>query len=269
MRTLALLLSLAAAATEPSNKTAVVTGASSGIGRAVALEAAARGYAVVLADKDIKGSEEAAAEIHKTGGQALVIRADVSVEADRAALLAASTSAFGGVDLLVNNAGYGYLATTGRLSLDEARRMFEVNYFAMVDLSRRALGLMKKPKGGTVMNVASVLGLSPGLPESAQYAASKHAVVGWARSAEREFKRAGVTLKLVCPSGVKTKFFDHAVGPDVDSVKDQLGDAWEDFDVAPKVAKDILDGAAAPGLFVFPGKAKEILPAELVKLLTE
>ena len=147
--------------------------------------------------------------------------------------------------------------------------MFEVNYWAMVDLSRRALTLMRKPKGGTVMNVASVLGLSPGLPESAQYAAAKHAVVGWARSAEREFKRAGVTLKLVCPAGTKTRCFDHAVGPDVAAVKDQLGDAWEAFDSAPKVAKDILDGAAAPGLFVFPGKAKDILPAELVRLLTE
>lgn len=269
MRTLAFLLALAASATEPSNRTAVITGASSGIGRALALEAAARGYAVVLADKDPKGSEEAAAEIRKKGGQALVVRADVSLEADRAALLAASTAAFGGVDLLVNNAGYGYLATTEHLALEESRKMFEVNYWAMVDLSRRALGLMKKPKGGTVLNVSSVLGLTTALPESAQYAATKHAVIGWARSAEREFKRAGVTLKVVCPAGTKTKFFDHAVGPDVASVRDQLGDAWEDFDTAPKVAKDILDGASSPGLYIFPGKAKEILPAELVKLLTE
>ncbi|TPW20956.1 MAG: short-chain alcohol dehydrogenase [Elusimicrobia bacterium] len=248
---------------------ALVTGASSGIGRAVAEEAATRGWRVVLADKDTKGAEEAAAEIRKRGGTALVVKADVSSDADRAALLAASTAAFGGVDLLVNNAGYGYLATTEHLSLDESRKMFEVNYFAMVDLSRRALALMKKPKGGTVMNVSSVLGLTTALPESAQYAATKHAVIGWARSAEREFKRAGVTLKIICPSGTKTKFFDHAVGPDVAAVKDQMGDAWEDFDNAPKVAKDILDGVAAPGLFVFPGKAKEILPAELVKLLTE
>jgi len=248
---------------------ALITGASSGIGRAVAEEAAARGWRVVLADKDVKGAEEAAAEIRKKGGTALVVKADVSSDADRAALVAASTAAFGQVDLLVNNAGYGYLATTEHLSLDESRKMFEVNYFAAVDLSRRALALMRKPKGGTVMNVASVLGLTPGLPESAQYAATKHALVGWTRSAEREFKRAGVTLKLVCPSGTKTKFFDHAVGPDVNVVRDQLGDAWEDFDVAPKVAKDILDGVGRPGLFVFPGKAKDVLPAELVKLLME
>lgn len=269
MRTLLLAAALAAPLDAAVGKVAVVTGASSGIGRAVAEEAAARGWRVVLADKEPKGAEEAAAEIRKKGGTALVVRADVSSDADRAALLAASTAAFGGVDLLVNNAGYGYLAATEHLSLDESRRMFEVNYWAVVDLSRRALALMRKPRGGTVMNVASVLGLSPALPESAQYAASKHALVGWTRSAEREFKRAGVTLKLVCPSGTKTKFFDHAVGPDVASVKDQLGDAWEDFDLAPKVAKDILDGAQMPGLFVLPGKARETLPAELVKLLTE
>lgn len=269
MRTWLLAAALSAPLQAEPGKVAVVTGASSGIGRAVAEEAAARGWRVVLADKDLAGSEEAAAEIRKKGGTALVVRADVSADADRAALLAASTAAFGGVDLLVNNAGYGYLAATENLSLDEARRMFEVNYWAVVDLSRRALAVMRKPRGGTVLNVASVLGLTPALPESAQYAAAKHAVVGWTRSAEREFKRAGVRLKLVCPAGTKTKFFDHAVGPDVASVRDQLGDAWEDFDPAPRVARDILDGAAAPGLFVLPGKARETLPAELVRLLTE
>ncbi|TBR20852.1 SDR family oxidoreductase [bacterium] len=269
MRTLILLAMLAAPLSAEPGKVAVVTGASSGIGRAVAEEAAARGWRVVLADIEPKGAEEAAADIRKKGGAALVVKADVSSDADRAALLSASTAVFGGVDLLVNNAGYGYLAATERLDSGEAHKMFEVNYWAMVDLSRRALALMKKPRGGTVMNVASVLGLTPGLAESAQYAASKHAVVGWTRSAEREFKRAGVTLKLVCPSGTKTKFFDHATGPDVNAVRDQLGDAWEDFDPAPKVAKDILDGAAKPGLFILPGKARETLPADLVRLLTE
>lgn len=261
---LAAALAASAAAREPA-RTAVVTGAASGIGRAVALEAAARGWHVVLADKDLAGAKEAAAEIHKAGGSAEAVKADVSVDAERAALLAAHP----GVELLVNNAGYGYLASTERLSLDDARRMFEVNYWAVVDLSRRALAVMKKRKSGTVMNVASVLGLTPGLPESAQYAASKHAVVGWTRSAEREFKRAGVDLKLVCPSGTKTRFFDHAVGPDVDAVRDQLGDAWEDFDAAPKVAKDVLDAYGSKKLFVLPGKARETLPAELVKLLDE
>ena len=179
MRTLllAVAMTLSASAADPG-KVLVVTGASSGIGRAVAEEGAARGFRVVLSDKDVKGAEEAASEIRKKGGTALVVRADVSVDADRAALLAASTAAFGGVDLLINNAGYGYLAATERLSLEDAHKMFEVNYWAMVDLSRRALGIMRKPKGGTVMNVGSVLGLTPGLPESAQYAATKHAIVG-------------------------------------------------------------------------------------------
>lgn len=262
-----LLVPAARAADAPSPKTAVVTGAASGIGRALAEEAAARGWRVVLADKDAKGAREAAAGIMKKGGAALAVTADVAVDADRGRILEAALKEFGGVDLLVNNAGYGYMAATEKVSLDDARRQFEVNYFAVVDLSRRALAVMKKPRGGAVAVVASVLGLMPGLPENGQYAASKHALVGWARSSEAEFKRLGVRLKVVCPSGTKTNFFKNMTGPDAPKVEALMADLWEDFDPAPKVAAEVLDALEAPGLFVFPGRARETLPEGLLKLL--
>ena len=255
------------AAAAPSPRTAVVTGAASGIGRAIAQEAAARGWRVVLADKDHKGARKAALEIREKGGTALALEADVSVDAERARILEEAVKEFGGVDLLVNNAGYGYMAATERVSLEEARRQFEVNYFAVVDLSRRAIPLMKKPRGGTVVQVASVLGVMPGLPENGQYAASKHALVGWARSSEAEFRRLGIRLKVALPAGTRTRFFKNMAGPDAGKVETLTADLWEDFDSAEKVASDILDGAEAEGIFIFPGRAREALSPEQVRLL--
>ncbi|MDE2292541.1 MAG: SDR family NAD(P)-dependent oxidoreductase [Elusimicrobia bacterium] len=269
MRALLLSAVLALPAAAAPGKVAVITGAASGIGRALAEEAGARGWRLVLADKDARGLAETVRRVRERGGAAEGVTADVASDADRARLLGVAVSSFGAVDLLVNDAGAGYMADAAQLSLPDARAQFETDFFAVVDLSRRALALMKKRGGGKVVNVASVLGLTPGLPEGALYAAAKHAVVGWTRSEVPEFARAGVTLKLACPGGVKTPFFDHMTGPGADAVRLRLRAEWEDYDSAPRVARDILDGLAAKGPFIFPGRAASALPPGLLRALEE
>ena len=248
-----------------AGKVAVVTGAASGIGRALAQEAIKRGYVVAYVDKDSTGVLSALSEVGASTATALALTADVSVDADRERVFKEVLARFGGVDLFVSNAGYGYIATTGHAAVEDSRRMFDVNYFAAVDLARRVLALEKKPAAFVV--VASVMGLRSGQPLMAQYSASKHALVGWARSAAPEFAGAGVRLKVACPAGTKTGFFKSASGPDADVLRDKLKDVWEDFDAAPTVAKDILDGLDAPGLFIFPGNARRSLSDEYLKAL--
>ncbi len=258
-------LALGPTGASAAGKAAVVTGAASGIGRALAEEALKRGYSVVFVDKDSTGVLSALSEVGASTETALAVTADVALDADRERVFKEALGRFGAVDLFISNAGYGYIATTGHAAVEDSRRMFDVNYFAAVDLARRALALEKKPAEFVV--VASVMGLRSGQPLMAQYSASKHALVGWARSAAPEFAAAGVRLKVACPAGTKTGFFKSASGPDADALRDKLKDVWEDFDSAPAVAKDILDGLNAPGLFIFPGNARRSLSDEYLKAL--
>jgi short-subunit dehydrogenase len=187
--------------------TALVTGASSGIGRALALRFARGGARVALVARRLELLETLAADIRGLGGDALVLPCDV---ADRAQVLAAAQQVderFGGVDLLVSNAGYGHHRRFLDWDLDDMERMMRVNYFGTLYWTKALLPRMVERRRGWIVFVASVAG-KLGVPEETAYVASKFAMVGLAEALSFEVEDAGVHVLTVCPGTIRTDFFD-------------------------------------------------------------
>jgi short-subunit dehydrogenase len=188
----------------------VITGASSGIGRATARLAAAQGAHVVLAARNARDLEEVAREIRAAGGHALVVTADVSDPEQVEAIAVDAMGEFGRIDTWVNNAGvslYGRLLDT---SLDDMHRQIEINFWGSVYGSLAAVHRMQK-RGGTVINVASVLA-DHAVPLQGIYCASKHALKAFtdALRMELEADRIPIAISLVKPASMATPLFDKA-----------------------------------------------------------
>ena len=189
------------------DKTAVVTGASSGIGRALALRLAREGARVALVARRQDELESVAATIGELGGSATAIPCDV---ADHAAVEHAAARAIeelGRVDILVNNAGYGHHRPFVDWDVDDMERMMRVNYLGTLYWTKALVGSMVEGGGGTLVFVASVAGkIAP--PEESAYAASKFAVVGLAEALAIELEDSGIDVLTVYPGVIRTPFFD-------------------------------------------------------------
>ena len=187
--------------------TALVTGASSGIGRLLASRLAGEGARVALVARRSAELEDLAGEIRAAGGEALVVSCDV---ADREQSLAAAERALeelGSVDLLVNNAGYGHHRRFLDWDLEDMELMMRVNYLGTLYFTKALLPQMVKRGRGWIVFVASAAGRIAPADETA-YAASKHAVVGLASALSLEVEDAGVHVLTVCPGAIRTPFFD-------------------------------------------------------------
>jgi short-subunit dehydrogenase len=186
---------------------ALVTGASSGIGRALALRIARAGARVVLVARRADELEQLADEIRAARGEVTVLPCDVSDAAQVADTAAKARAEWGGIDLLVNNAGYGHHRTFLEWSLEDMERVMRVNYFGSLYFTKALLPAMVEQQRGWIVFVASVAGkIAP--PEESAYAASKFAMVGLAASLSLEVEDAGVHVLTVCPGVIRTPFFD-------------------------------------------------------------
>jgi short-subunit dehydrogenase len=196
-----------------AGKAVVVTGASSGIGRALCLELEKQRPRLALAARDGARLEEVAEQCRALGAEALVVKADVASEADCRSLVARAAEAFGAIDALVNNAGMGMIARLDELNdLSVYERLIRVNYLSCVYLTHAALPHLKKSKGLVVV-VASLAGLT-GVPTRTGYAASKHAVVGFFESLRIELMDSGVDVTIACPDFVVSEIHKRAIGAD-------------------------------------------------------
>ena len=175
---------------EMLGKTALVTGAGSGIGRATALEFASRGASVVVSDVSGDAAEGTAGQIRARGGDAASVRADVSVDAEVEAMVDFAVREFGGLDYAFNNAGIaGPMATTVGYEEEDWDRVIAVNLKGVWLCMRREIPRMLGRGGGSIVNTASIAGLVGGA--SAAYNASKHGVVGMTKQAAIEYSMAG------------------------------------------------------------------------------
>ncbi len=192
----------------------LLTGASSGIGRALTLELARHGARLVLASRNRERLDSLTAEVHAAGGEAVAVATDVTDPVQRARLVEQTVAALGGLDVLVNNAGVGAMGWFADATEERVRRIFEVNFFAATELTRLALPHLRQGRKPLLVNVGSVVGRR-GLPGCAEYCASKFALSGWSESLRPELARHGVHVLLVTPGRIETEFRDHLLGREV------------------------------------------------------
>jgi short-subunit dehydrogenase len=193
-----------------AGRLAVVTGASSGIGLAVAAALAGAGARVGLVSRSAPRLEAAAAEIARAapgGPPAIVLPCDVSDPGAVLAMAGRLREAAGTPDIVVNNAGIGHWAPVADLPIERIRAVLEVNFFGAVHCTRAFLPAMLERRRGTVVFVSSGLGEIP-FPYSAAYCASKHALNGFAGALRAEVEPLGVGVLLALPGGTRTAFFE-------------------------------------------------------------
>ena len=201
-----------------ADRTAVVTGAGSGLGRAIALALAARGARVATVDLDAASAEETAKMIGAAGGRAAAFQADTSVAADIDRAVTGAVSRFGALEIMVNNAGI----LDGYFSVDEMseavwRRVIDIDLTGVFLGCKRALQEMLPRGRGRIVNMASVAGLN-GTGGGAAYIAAKHGVVGLTRQMAVAYSARGITVNAVCPGAIPTGLRQHSqeiLGPGV------------------------------------------------------
>lgn len=194
-----------------TGKVALVTGGTSGIGRATALALAEEGAAVALTGRRQREGEAVAAEVRARGGRAIFIAGDVSIESDVRAFVDRTVGEFGRLDVAVNNAGVESKGPLAEVTPDEYRRIFDVNVLGVILSMKHEIPAMLRAGGGAIVNVASVAGVI-GMPGVSVYIASKHAVLGLTKSVALEFARQNVRVNAVSPAAIQTDMFDRFAG---------------------------------------------------------
>ncbi len=189
---------------------AIVTGASSGIGRALALELARNGAELVVVARREDRLRELARRIDAEGGRVEPVAGDITDPATRQKAIDTAVSSFGGLDILVNNAGIGAVGLFEDADPGRVRRIMEVNFFALVEMTRMALPLLKQGTNPIVVNVSSILG-HRGVPHSSEYCASKFAVQGFSEAIRAEFSARKIDVLVVSPGTTETEFFDSVI----------------------------------------------------------
>ncbi|TCR68971.1 glucose 1-dehydrogenase [Rhizobium sp. BK376] len=187
----------------PQKPSAIVTGAGSGIGRAIALRLAADGYAVLVNDLSEDRARSVASEIVEAGGAATAVAGDVARPEDVAEVHAAGVAAHGDVALLVNNAGIAHQAAFENLEVEDFDRMFAVHVRGNFLMTKAVLTSMLSRGDGVIINIASQLGQIGGV-ELVHYSGAKAAIIGMTKSLAREVSSRGVRVNAVAPGPINT-----------------------------------------------------------------
>jgi short-subunit dehydrogenase len=191
-----------------AGKRVIITGASSGIGRALGVELAGRGARVVLAARQVAELDQVAEQIRRAGGQAWVVPTDVTQEEDRARLFGTVQKELGGLDILINNAGTAAHGHFIDLEPQILRQTMELNFFAMAENCRRAIPILAEGDAPMIVNVSSMTGRR-GVPAWTEYSASKFAICGFSEALRAELVRFGIDLMLVVPGLTRSNFGKH------------------------------------------------------------
>jgi len=192
-----------------TNKVVVITGATSGLGKELALLIAKQGAKVIITGRDKKRLQQVLTQLELISaghdGYVMDVQHDDSVNEVFDTIL----HKYDKIDILINNAGYGVFATIDQLDMVDYQTMINTNYLGLIRCTKAVLPVMKKQKAGHIVNIASLAGLI-GNAKSTSYAATKHAVLGFTNSLRMELRGTGITVSAVNPGPIKTPFFDIA-----------------------------------------------------------
>src|ERR1051325_5023689 len=183
----------------------LITGASQGIGKALAEAAAARGAKLLVCARKVELLQELAQQIRAKGGIIEVVQADITSPDDRRRMVEAADKAFGGLDILVNNAGIGATGHFADCSAERLRQIMEVNFFGLTETTRVFLPMLKKGNKPAIVNVSSIAG-KRGIPARSEYSASKFAVEGFSEALRAELVKDGIDVLVVAPGLTQTNF---------------------------------------------------------------
>lgn len=190
-------------------KVAIVTGAGSGIGRAVAILYAKEGAKVVVSDIDVKGGDETVYMIQEHGGEAIFLKADTSTPEGNELLVKETLDVYGKLDIACNNAGIGGLAAeTGEYTLEAWKKVIDINFNGVFYGCKYQLNAMEKNGSGSIINMASIHG-SVAAPMSSAYTSSKHGVVGLTRNIGVEYGPKNIRCNAVGPGYIETPLLEN------------------------------------------------------------
>jgi NAD(P)-dependent dehydrogenase (short-subunit alcohol dehydrogenase family) len=193
------------------NKVALVTGGTSGIGKATALAFANAGAKVVLTGRREKEGTEVVAEIKKRGGTASFFKADFAEDSDVRAAVDFVLTTYGRLDIAFNNAGVEASAPLDQVTEEQYRKVFDINVWGVLNSMKHEVAAMLKTSGGAIVNTSSALG-HVGMAQASVYVASKHAVEGLTKVVALEFAKDNIRVNTVAPAGVATDMVDRSVG---------------------------------------------------------
>ena len=230
-----------------NGKVVVVTGASSGIGAALARAFSEEGAKVVLTARRVDRLEETAA---MCSGETLIVPADLVEGTHREALVGQTMDRWGRIDILVNNAGLGMYGDFASSTEDQWRQLFEINLFSIVFLTRAVLTVMTLQKGGLIVNMASIGGLIAHSKHVTPYVAGKHALVGFSRGLAMDLEGTGIKVLAVCPHLTDTEFFE--ASPGAEEMASQVEKYKSFMDSPEDVARGIVNQLDSERLVVFP-----------------
>lgn len=201
------------------NRRAIITGASGGIGWELAKQLAHHGVKLIINARRADRLKTLAEKITEQGGTCISYPGDITNPKTRQGVLQSCIDEFGGIDILVNNAGIGAMGRFEDASEQRMREIFEVNFFAVAEMTRIAIPALKTGTDPLVVNISSVLG-HRAAPLKSEYCASKFALHGLSDSLRAELAPTGIELMLVSPSTTDSEFFDH-------SIEDTTGKDWK------------------------------------------
>ena len=213
-----------------NDRVALITGASSGIGRACARALASEGASLVLTARRRERLEALKREIESAGGRAVLVAGDAREESTATGAVQAAIEAWGRIDVLVNNAGVGNYKNLVDTSAEEYDELMDINVRSTFLFTRHTVPVMLRQRSGTILMISSMAGVY-GFGGEAVYCMSKFAQVGFAQALDRELRGSGIKVGAICPGGVKTEF--------------ALGKGRNEKDVA---ASDMLDPEDVAGV---------------------
>jgi len=193
------------------NETAIITGGSRGIGKAIALKLAREGINIVITGRDKDTLRRAEDEIRKTGRECLYFSGDVRDKLHADKVVKASIEKFGTVDHLINNAGFGILKKFVDSTPEEFRDQMDVNVMGVYNFTKSVVPYMIKQGGGNIINIASLAGKNS-FVGGTMYSATKHALLGFTKSLMLELREYNIRVASVCPGSVDTDFGNNTPG---------------------------------------------------------